>query len=184
MKENYELAIFALLSVHLRCYTAPVDTLRASWAITGSPSEARWVIRRAHLRQRLRWASFASIHERRMVGAGGLEPLTSSVSGRRYSQLSYAPVVAKTGENPNLQYNLTRLRRSSPGFASLVAELFSCPALTGESTRPFSLSPPDVSGQCPAFRPSRAGRRRIPHRAGGPERPVSDRARGCRHWRG
>src|SRR6185436_14180402 len=35
------------------------------------------------------------IHERRMVGAGGFEPLTSSVSGRRSNQLSYAPVAAK-----------------------------------------------------------------------------------------
>src|SRR5688572_893582 len=30
--------------------------------------------------------------ERRLVGAGGLEPLTSSVSGRRSNQLSYAPI--------------------------------------------------------------------------------------------
>src|SRR5215467_12324237 len=28
----------------------------------------------------------------RLVGAGGLEPLTSSVSGRRSNQLSYAPI--------------------------------------------------------------------------------------------
>src|ERR1043166_5581793 len=28
----------------------------------------------------------------KLVGAGGLEPLTSSVSGRRSNQLSYAPV--------------------------------------------------------------------------------------------
>ena len=30
-----------------------------------------------------------------MVGAGGFEPLTSSVSGRRSNQLSYAPIAAK-----------------------------------------------------------------------------------------
>src|SRR5688572_26210157 len=29
----------------------------------------------------------------KVVGAGGLEPLTSSVSGRRSNQLSYAPAV-------------------------------------------------------------------------------------------
>src|SRR5215204_1730021 len=33
-----------------------------------------------------------------MVGAGGLEPLTSSVSGRRSNQLSYAPMLAKSGQ--------------------------------------------------------------------------------------
>ena len=31
----------------------------------------------------------------KMVGAGGLEPLTSSVSGRRSNQLSYAPICCK-----------------------------------------------------------------------------------------
>jgi hypothetical protein len=31
----------------------------------------------------------------KVVGAGGLEPLTSSVSGRRSNQLSYAPICCK-----------------------------------------------------------------------------------------
>src|ERR1044071_660509 len=41
-----------------------------------------------------------------VVGAGGLEPLTSSVSGRRSNQLSYAPAVlsaVNSGLNPNGQ---------------------------------------------------------------------------------
>ena len=46
-----------------------------------------------------------------MVGAGGLEPLTSSVSGRRSNQLSYAPIYVNSGENPNGQYNKRRVDR-------------------------------------------------------------------------
>src|SRR5688572_28867867 len=38
--------------------------------------------------------------ERRLVGAGGLEPLTSSVSGRRSNQLSYAPVLCEFRREP------------------------------------------------------------------------------------
>ena len=48
-----------------------------------------------------------------MVGAGGLEPLTSSVSGRRSNQLSYAPIYVNSGENPNGQYNPTGVQGAS-----------------------------------------------------------------------
>src|SRR6187455_1985920 len=41
----------------------------------------------------------------RMVGAGGLEPLTSSVSGRRSNQLSYAPIAGEIRPKTNVQYN-------------------------------------------------------------------------------
>jgi hypothetical protein len=40
-----------------------------------------------------------------MVGAGGLEPLTSSVSGRRSNQLSYAPIAGEIGLKTNVQYS-------------------------------------------------------------------------------
>src|SRR4051812_47498759 len=46
-----------------------------------------------------------------MVGAGGLEPLTSSVSGRRSNQLSYAPVCREfTRKNEPPVYKLRRTR--------------------------------------------------------------------------
>ena len=45
-----------------------------------------------------------------MVGAGGLEPLTSSVSGRRSNQLSYAPESVKSGGDPALLGDASGLR--------------------------------------------------------------------------
>src|SRR4051812_23609779 len=43
-----------------------------------------------------------------MVGAGGLEPLTSSVSGRRSNQLSYAPICCEIRPLPERAVYQTR----------------------------------------------------------------------------
>src|SRR6185437_6438534 len=62
-------------------------------AFAGLPTEAREAYR---VRRRVACDAMADnlrlAPERRLVGAGGLEPLTSSVSGRRSNQLSYAPI--------------------------------------------------------------------------------------------
>ena len=83
----------------------------------------------------------------RMVGAGGLEPLTSSVSGRRSNQLSYAPVsVGNSGVNRKEQYNKkagsagsepARLARGGRAFY-LTASFSALPAVK-RTTRRFGI---------------------------------------------
>src|SRR5262245_51862368 len=76
------------------------------------------------------------IQERRLVGAGGLEPLTSSVSGRRSNQLSYAPIACEFRPKTNDQYNrrwlfdvfLQRLARAEANDATL-GDLDECDSL-------------------------------------------------------
>src|SRR5688572_29376949 len=52
-----------------------------------------------------------------MVGAGGFEPLTSSVSGRRSNQLSYAPV--SVDFRPKAERKVYQTGPNDAAFASL-----------------------------------------------------------------
>src|SRR5437870_5625322 len=97
----------------------------------------------------MRWPAMSEDAKRpsRMVGAGGLEPLTSSVSGRRSNQLSYAPVsVGNSGVNRKEQYNKkagsagsepARLARGGRAFY-LTASFSALPAVK-RTTRRFGI---------------------------------------------
>ena len=65
-----------------------------AWGVTAwrLGQSAPLKLRRDSLRAGLPSRSLLAAIKRRLVGAGGLEPLTSSVSGRRSNQLSYAPI--------------------------------------------------------------------------------------------
>ena len=72
-------------AVYLRCSAATVGNLRMTKArVDGNGLGLSTVARSSNwtgppTRFALRWATFACIHERRLVGAGGIEPPTPRV---------------------------------------------------------------------------------------------------------
>ena len=45
-----------------------------------------------------KWLKYKTVHDLRMVGVTGVEPVTSSLSGMRSNQLSYTPASEKMVE--------------------------------------------------------------------------------------